>query len=60
MKHGTIRTWLETVKGIARISGLTLEQVADVFDASEALRLGQPTSSTDEAKPLAEGPKGVQ
>ena len=56
---GTIRNWLETLKAIANLSGLTL-QVADVFDANAHLRgIQSPPSSTD-APPLASGPKGVQ
>ena len=60
MKHGAIRNWLETLKAVAQMSGLSLEQIADVFDANAKLAGLAPTSSTDDTPPLAEGPKGVQ
>lgn len=60
MTHGTIRTWLETLKAIAEYSGLSLEQIADVFDANEALRAKPIASSTEDRKPVSVGPKGVQ
>jgi SAM-dependent methyltransferase len=49
-KHGAIRGWLETLKFIAQFSGLSLEQVADVFDANEAVKAKEP-ASTDASQP---------
>jgi hypothetical protein len=60
MKRGAIRSWLETLKMIAQISGLSLEQIADVFDANQALLAQPKDAADDDPKPLASGPKGVQ
>jgi len=46
MSHGNIRIMLETIKRISKASGLTLEQVADCFDAHVAM------AEEDERKPV--------
>lgn len=59
MKHGAIRNWLETIKFIAKLSDLTLEQVADVFDANALLTGVQPKSSSDDPL-MPQGPRRPQ
>ena len=47
MSHGNIRIMLETIKRISKASGLTLEQVADCFDAHVSV-----AEEDDQKKPV--------
>lgn len=59
--HGTIRALLENMKRVSQWSGLTLEQVADVFDAMARNANTTDESTADETpQPMARGPKGAQ
>ena len=55
-QHGQTRNFLELLKRVATHTGLTLEQVADFYDALTVIN----ESSTEEERPLAQQPKGVQ
>ena len=54
MKHGPAREALENMKLVAKFSGLSIEQVADLCDAMERARreIADQLSTTGEAPPL--------
>ncbi len=59
MKRGAIRLMVDQLQVMARMSGMTIEQAADVYDAIADLTKPRVESSTDE--PIqAQGPKDPQ
>jgi hypothetical protein len=61
MKHGPIRSVIEDMKKLAQASGLTIEQVADVYDTVAAVhKVGDVVASTSDDRLKAPEPKGVQ